>query len=551
MHKSELLITPRHYLILAVIAFAAGIFSFITFRADIFFSVALFSATVFVILGILLLLSCITKSAKVRRKKHLLLPFFLLLCFFLGVFRVMCTEYLFPARLREYTGKSLWISGTIASAPVYNTKSFSYKFEFDAAKLGNEYIYPERMILYVPKIRGKDLREGDEIQCWIEVSEPYREKDSDFLDYYTHLRGQNIYIVGYTQNTNPVTLEKPFHPITAIQDFGIFVKRKTVLAVDKLVPKNTELAAILKGILVGDKTDFTDTLYENFSKSGLSHLVAVSGMHLSILFSIISVLFYRLHAHKKLAYVFAVPLVIIFASAAEFTPSICRSGIMLFTMITAMLFKQRYTPLTALFLSLGIILAVTPYALFSKSLILSFGATFGIMAYFSNVNKLLKHLLKLPNTSNIRINKGLSFFKKALTSSLAVSFSAFVGTAFFSVLFFGQLSWIQLFTNLWAIPVVTLVFWLGLFGCIFYYIAPTLTVAALYYPLRICLEIIYSTANFFSKDIFSLNFSNTTVTFVHFAIYAGIAYILYMSLRLFGDCQYKERKGRSTDRPKS
>jgi len=152
---------------------------------------------------------------------------------------------------------------------------------------------------------------------------------------------------------------------------------------------------------------------------------------------------------------------------------------------------------------------------------------------------------------NSSLSSGLSFFKKALTSSLAVSFSAFVGTAFFSVLFFGQLSWIQLFTNLWAIPVVTLVFWLGLFGCIFYYIAPTLTVAALYYPLRICLEIIYSTANFFSKDIFSLNFSNTTVTFVHFAIYAGIAYILYMSLRLFGDCQYKERKGRSTDRPKS
>lgn len=548
MHKSEHLITARHYLVLAVTAFAAGIFVFVSFSADIFFSVVLLVAAVFVALGVLLLSRCFSKSSKIRRKKHILLPFFLLLCFFLGIFRVICAEYLTPSHLRQYANKGVWISGTIRSEPIFSTKSFLYRFEFDAVQIGDDYIYPERMILNIPQSRGEGLRRGDEIRCWVKVSEPFRDNDTDFLDYYTHLRGKSIYTIGFTQNANHIALQKPFHPITSIKDFGSFLRNKTINAVDALVPGNEALSAILKGILVGDKSSFSNNLYEVFSRSGLSHLVAVSGMHLSILFSIISLLFYRMHAHKKLAYLFAVPLVILFASSAEFTPSICRSGIMLLMTIAAMLFRQRYNPITALFLSLGIILLITPYALFSKSLILSFSATFGILAYFSNINKLIQYYIPIPRTRFPRINNLSALTKNSLSTSLAISISAFIGTAFFSVLFFQQFSWIQLLTNLWVIPVVTVVFCLGALGCVLYYIAPTFTVAAFYYPLRICLGIIHSTACTFGKKFFSFNFENTTITFAHFSAYLAISYILYMSLRLWSDTHYKKEKRQSPDR---
>lgn len=369
MYKSNYIITSRHYLILSVIAFAAGIFVIVNIRSDV---VLLFDMFLVALLFANIVLLSINIRTHHSRLKHLLLPCFLILFMLLGMFRVIAAEVISPSVLRNYENKSVWLSGTVASTATSTANGHSDYFKLEVQQVNFENINSENIILYVPQNRSSCAVEGKQIYCWATITTPYRRDLDDNYDYYTHLRGKNIFFVGKTQNITPTSFDVPFSITSAIKKGGVFLRQKIVQAIDGLDFEDQKYAAILKGILIGDKSAFSDEMYTQFSNAGISHIVAVSGMHLSILFSVLILLLHNMHFHHKLALFLSIPVIILFAATAGFTPSICRSAIMMLMMIAATLSFQRYSPINALFISLGIILIVSPYSLFSKSLILSF-----------------------------------------------------------------------------------------------------------------------------------------------------------------------------------
>ncbi len=526
MYKSEHVITSKHYLVMASLAFTFGICLSSVLSVGLLAGVFLYLIYVIAVLSVTIVA---VKQTGIRLKP-LLLPTFLIICTLAGMLRIVSTEYLFPHELKAHLGRELWLSGTVSSPVTETSNGYSCHFNLDVIQANDEYISPETIVMYIPKARGKLLNEGDTICCWTKLSYPSRDDNSDAFDYYTHLRGKNIFCIGKTSNANKIALKTPFHPITLVKDIGNFVKHKTVSAADGIIFDNVNLAAILKGILVGDKSSFSDKLYDSFSNAGLSHIVAVSGMHLSILFSSLSLLFFKVQTHKKAVYVISIPIIVLFVVAAQFTPSVCRSAVMMFVMIFAMLTNLRYTPINALFLSIIVITLVTPYAVFSKSLILSFGATLGILIYFNYLDLLLKDLFPVSKT-----NKKAIYCKNAFCSSISLSIASFIGTVYFSALFFERISWVQFFTNLWIIPVVTLTFCMGFIACGLYCIAPSFATAVFYYPLKICLGIILSTAETFGKDCFSININSQNMSPITFIVYIGIALIIYLLLKFIND----------------
>ncbi len=534
MHKSPLPITSRHYLVLSVIAFSAGIFCTASVSSTLTFYLFLFASVLFCISGVFFAFRFF-RTKTISHNKYLLLPCILLLFFVLGILRIVIAENSSFDRLREYNGKSVWLSGTVTSPCTETSTGYSYRFNFEVSKIKEEYISPQTVVMYIPEYCGKNLKEGDLIRCWTTLNTPTREDYFDTTDYYTQLRGKNIFYIGSTKSASYTQLDKPFHIVTATKDIGRFIKNKITYAVNCLIPENTDYAAIMKGILVGSKEDFSDKLYESFSNAGLSHLVAVSGMHLSILFSVFLLLLGKLRINKRLTIILSIPVIVAFAAVAGFTPSVCRSVLMLLTSISAMLLRKNYTSVNSLFLSLGIILIVVPYALFSVSLILSFCATFAILLYYKYIYAVMETPLRIPESHTSMLNRSAIFLKNFFCSSLSVSLSAFIGTMFFSVIFFGKVSWIQILTNLWVIPVVTLAFCLGFCSCILFYIAPNLTFAAFFYPLRFCLGVISSTADIFGNQAFVFTFNPDSVGFVHFVLYAGISIIIFLGLRLLYD----------------
>ena len=536
MYKSEHIITSKHYLVMSALAFTFGICLSGILPIRLLLGTFLYLIFVIAVLSVILVVLKRLDKAKTKTPlKPLLLSIFLIICILTGILRVVSLEYLFPNELETYVGEELWLSGTVSSPVTKTSKGYSYYFNFDVIQANDKYITPETIVIYIPEARGKLLSEGDEICCWTKLSYPTRDNDANAFDYYTHLRGRNIFFIGQTYNANKITLIKQFHLTSLVKNIGNFIKIKTVSAANGIIFDDVKLSAILKAILVGDKSGFTDNLYNNFSNAGLSHIVAVSGMHLSILFSILSLLFFKVRTHKKAAYLISIPIIVIFVAAAQFTTSVCRGALMMFVMIFAALTHQRYTPINALFLSIVIITMVAPYAVFSKSLLLSFGATLGILVYFGYLNRLLKDLIPVPNIPSPKLNKKILFCKESFCASISLSVSAFIGTVYFSVLFFGKVSWIQFFTNLWIIPVVTLAYCLGFLACGLYYILPSFATAAFYYPLKICLSIILSTAETFGKDCFAIKVDYQDMSPITFVVYIGVAFVIYFILKYIND----------------
>ncbi len=545
MYKSNHIITPKHYLILSILAFATGIFVVVSLRFDFALLFSSCLAVLFIASIILLLINLITGYF---RLKYFLLPIFLILCVFLGMFRIITAEFISPRALNGYEDKAAWLSGTVLNSATSTSNGYSDYFEFEVQQINFQNIEPERILIYVPQSRSSYAVEGKQIYCWANISTPHRYESSDNYDYYTHLRGKNIFFVGETQNITPTCFDTPFSIVSSIRKIGVSLRGKIVYAINKLGFSNQQTAAILKGILIGDKTDFSDEMYRRFSNAGMSHIVAVSGMHLSILFSILILLLHNVQLHHKQALLLSIPVIIIFAATAGFTPSVCRSVVMMLMMIGATLLYQRYSPINALFISLGIILVVSPYSLFSKSLILSFGATFGILAYCKYALYLLKRIIRFPETKVPFLNKALHGSTNFLCSSFAISVSAFIGTAYFTAFLFGNVSYIQFFTNLWIIPIVSIVFCLGIIVCIAVYAVPFL-VPVLKIPLNFFINIIFHTANYFGEDKFAFQIPEMPLPFVTFVVYVGATLLLYMLLKtLYDICTEKEKAAERFDR---
>ncbi len=531
MYESEHPITSRHYLILTVIAFAAGIFVSSTFSANILFATVILMAAVFVVLSTALIIRLIRK---VRPIKKFLLPLFLIFCMLAGIFRVASFEMLFPGALKEHTNNQVWLTGTVVSHPTVTSKGRSAYFEFEVIKIDDKYITPETMIIYTSTSQGNLLSRGDKINCWTSINEPGRSSEPDNYDYHPHLRGKDIFYIGNINNANRVNFQKPFHLISSIKDLGRFANTKICNAADGLFKKDSRSAAILKGIMVGDKSGFSGEMYQNFSNSGLSHIVSVSGMHLSILFSTVMSLLNSMNIRKRYSVILAIPLLLFFAATAEFTPSVCRAALMYLLLIMSNFFRQRYSSLTALFFSLGIILLFSPYALYSKSLTLSFGAALGIQIYYKYGMGLIKSVIPFQHEKKNFIK---IYTHRALTKilgSFMTTFAVCIGTVYFSALFFGKLSWVQFLTNLWVVPIVSVVFILGYLACILSWIIPPL-VTVLSYPLGWCLKIISFTAEVFGKADYTITITKNISFNSFFIIYLGFALIIYMTLKTHYD----------------
>ncbi len=527
MDKSEHIITLRHYLVLCVSAFTAGIYAAVAFGRGTSVTAAIFLCALIAVLAVRHIIIPLIKHKKVSLKKPVLLPAVLILFTLFGMFYVTYTELTAFRAIRQYSGKSVWLTGTVASVPQLSDSGYTYSFTLDVSQL--EYQGETRSVngsvfINIGEKRGERLSFGDHIQCWTALDSPSEPKFENEFDFSTYLRGKNTFLTGKTKSFNPISRKAaPHSAFSDIKLLGIFINRKITDAANALFSYSTDDRAALKGILTGDKSEFSDSLREQFSNAGISHIAAVSGMHMSMLFAAFTYLISFAKLNRKTVLALSLPVILMFTSTAAFTPSVCRSALMLVVMILSVLISEDYSPVTALFLALGIILLVSPYSLFSPSLVLSFSATIGIIVYFEYFSHFISKALPI----------------RFAADSLALSLSTFIGTAYFTAVFFERISFVQLLTNLWIIPIVTIVFCFGYLSCIFYYIMPQLSYMFLRYPVAGGLRVITLTAKFFGNGACVVNmppaFSRTTA----FAISLCASVMLYLLLKTFYDMSPK------------
>lgn len=140
----------------------------------------------------------------------------------------------------------------------------------------------------------------------------------------------------------------------------------------------TKESGIVSAMILGDKSLLDMNIQQLYQESGIGHLLAISGLHVSILGMALLKLFKKLYVPERIAIPACILLVAAYGQMTDFSISTSRAVIMMILLLAADLLERTYDGKNALALAAVIILLQKPFALFSCSFLLSFGAMAGI-----------------------------------------------------------------------------------------------------------------------------------------------------------------------------
>ena len=220
-----------------------------------------------------------------------------------------------------------------------------------------------------------------------------------------------------------------------------------------------------KALLLGDTSELSYQTDTNLKVSGIRHVVAVSGLHISILFALISTVTFR---RRFLTALTGIPLLFLFAAVAGFTPSVCRACVMMGLMMLAQTMDREYDAPTALSFAVLVMLLANPYCISSVSFQLSVASVAGILLFSPGIRS------RLVSGLGARKGKWSALLGK-LATGVSVTLGAQVLTVPLCAYYFGVVSLVGFLTNLLVLWVVSLIF-LGLAAvCLLALISMTLS----------------------------------------------------------------------------
>lgn len=206
-----------------------------------------------------------------------------------------------------------------------------------------------------------------------------------------------------------------------------------------------------QALLIGDTDEISYGVDTDFKVSGIRHVVAVSGLHVSVLFSLISTITFKKRFFTAL---FGYPILLIFAALAGFSSSVNRACIMWGLILGANLLGREYDGATALSFAALTMLMGNPLVITSVGFQLSVGSVAGIYLFDPGIRKwILSHFGDIRGKS--LKNHAVNWF----SSSVSITLSAMTITTPLCAVYFGMVSLVGVVTNLLALWVISFIFY--------------------------------------------------------------------------------------------
>lgn len=143
---------------------------------------------------------------------------------------------------------------------------------------------------------------------------------------------------------------------------------------------NSDTSSLICAMLLGNRASLGDDVKRDFATLGITHILALSGIHISLIAGMFDAFLTAIRLKKGIRYALLTMLISLFVCITGFASSAMRAAIMLFVFYTLYYFGKRSDMATSLFVSVMLICAFLPYSIFSTSLILSFCAMLGCIS---------------------------------------------------------------------------------------------------------------------------------------------------------------------------
>ncbi len=313
------------------------------------------------------------------------------------------------------------------------------KFNKTTLKVVNAKNLPSDLSFLVFDNQKTDLSTGDIISATLKISTIKQDDEYRLYDY-----GNGIYatanIIKFEKTIGKNFIYKTFN------DIRVYVKHTIT---DTL---GGDTAGLLLAITTGDKALISDNLLSSVKATGTSHIIAVSGMHLSIILAAVFFMIDRLFYNKYVRTVLSLIIVFIICGICGFTMSVIRAAVMFLIGAFAPIFKRDKDLLSMLLTAFAAVLIASPFAVVNISFLLSVLSTLAIIWVVPFYSKLL------INKFNIN-----SKIIKTLIEMVLISIFAMLFTLPVVIKIFGYVSVLAPITNVLITYPVTFAL---IFSCI-------------------------------------------------------------------------------------
>ena len=220
--------------------------------------------------------------------------------------------------------------------------------------------------------------------------------------------------------------------------------------------KNDQAAAVVAAMVLGDKHAIDSTTKDEYAISGASHILALSGLHLGIIFTILTLLLGSGIHRRWLSQAVIILTIWTYAVVVGLGTSVVRSALMLTIYSLCLVAGRRKASVNALAFAAVVIIVGNPLFLWDVGFQMSFMAVLAIVVFYQPLYRLLPKGGELTTLS--LANKLL----KTIWGTAAVSLSAQIGTAPLVAYYFERFSCYFLLTNYIVIPCATIIIYLAI-----------------------------------------------------------------------------------------
>lgn len=342
-----------------------------------------------------------------------------------------------------------YVVGKISKAPKHYDKHIKTNLEIVAVRSDNTLKESSGSLLLMLEkdSLALQLKQGDYISFEPNFKEIENAKNPETFNYkrylFFHLITQQTYLK--SNKWTKIETQTSFFDLQKITDLRSFLLQKY----KDYGIKGDELS-VLSALTLGYKNDLDYNIQKSYAASGAIHVLAVSGLHVGIVFVIINSLlkvFGRNAWGRSLRFVLSLTFIWFFALLTGGAPSVLRASLMFSFIALGAALNKKGSIYNSIFASAFLLLLYNPFLLFDLSFQLSYSAVISIVFFQPKIASLLNF--------NYKILK----WAWDLTS---VSLAAQIGTIPITIYYFHQFPNYFLLSNFIVIPLATIIIWISL-----------------------------------------------------------------------------------------
>ena len=411
-------------------------------------------------------------------------------------------------------GENLEIVGTVISNPI--DKEYKNQYTLKVEKIDENKKYQNTNLQLNVKKEKENLSYGDKIIVKGNFEEASTARNEGGFNYKQYLKTKKIYGI--------VTVDKKDVKVVNKNNTNIIelLANKVRNSMKEKIEQNLTDATsgLLSGMLIGDKSNLPKEIQEDFRNSSLSHILAISGMHVAYVMLGITFIISKMKFSKKMSKIITIVILLFFIILTGKTASVERACFMSVYAILASLLHKRANVLASISISILIILIINPYSILDIGLQLSYGGTLGIVLIYPILKKGKKEKAK-----ENKFQKLIQKIKEKILDIIRITVSA--NLVIFPIILYqyNTMSFTFIISNLLISSIIGIIIILGFMSVFASYIFMPLA-KVMFFLTQILLNILAQTAHLCAKLPFSKVYFPTPKIYVILIYYLFLIYII-------------------------